>query len=191
METYPNQRTIKVHREKATTDFLGIKNENWQAASRDLNAHALNLYLYFAANADGYTFALSPAAIRQAIGMPISTYRDQFNKLVDKGYLVPSGNNYYEFFELPQTRTASIQDDECAILDADAEKTAAVAFKQPQTAKVTTRKDREINNKDSKINIPINNELYPQRIVKIKPPTVEVKKKNYDKPTVSKSEFKF
>lgn len=29
METYPNQRTIKVHREKATTDFLGIKNENW------------------------------------------------------------------------------------------------------------------------------------------------------------------
>lgn len=29
MDTYPNQRMIKIHREKATTDFLGIKNENW------------------------------------------------------------------------------------------------------------------------------------------------------------------
>ena len=44
--TYPNQRLIKIHRESAKTDFLGIKNENWQAASRDLGAHALQLYLY-------------------------------------------------------------------------------------------------------------------------------------------------
>ena len=29
METFPNQRIVKVHREKVTTDFLGIKNENW------------------------------------------------------------------------------------------------------------------------------------------------------------------
>ena len=39
--TFPNQRMIKIHREPAKTDFLGIKNENWQAASRDLGAHAL------------------------------------------------------------------------------------------------------------------------------------------------------
>lgn len=44
-KTYPNQRTVKIHREKATTDFLGIKNENWKAASRDLGAHALRLGL--------------------------------------------------------------------------------------------------------------------------------------------------
>ena len=46
------------------------------------------LYLYLASNANNYEFALSPAAIRQAIGMPASTYRDQICKLVDKGYLV-------------------------------------------------------------------------------------------------------
>lgn len=39
--TYPNQRMVRVHRERASSDFLGIKNENWQAASRDLGAHAL------------------------------------------------------------------------------------------------------------------------------------------------------
>ena len=74
IETYPNQRIIRVHREKVKSDFLGIKNENWQFASRDLGAHALRLYLYFASNADNYSFALSPADIRQTIGIPNSTY---------------------------------------------------------------------------------------------------------------------
>ena len=54
---------MRVHRERATTDFLGIKNENWQAASRTLGATALRLYLYIAANADNFELALSPAAI--------------------------------------------------------------------------------------------------------------------------------
>ena len=83
---------------------MGIKNENWMYASRDLGAHALRLYLYLAANADNYSLALSPAAVRSAIGIPRSTYHDQFEKLVDKGYLVPRQGNTYDFYELPQTR---------------------------------------------------------------------------------------
>ena len=102
IETYPNQRIIRVHREKVKSDFLGIKNGNWQFASRDLGAHALRLYLYFASNADNYSFALSPADIRQTIGIPNSTYRDQFLKLIDKGYLVQSGSNCYDFYETPK-----------------------------------------------------------------------------------------
>lgn len=101
--TYPNQRLVRIHRESAKTDFLGIKNENWQAASRDLGAHALQLYLYLASNANNYTSALSPVAVRQAIGMARSTYHDQFHKLVDKGYLVPGTGNTFDFYEVPQT----------------------------------------------------------------------------------------
>lgn len=103
--TFPNQRMVKVHREVAKADFLGIKNANWQAASRDLGAHALQLYLYLASNADNYTVALSPAAVRQAIGMARSTYHDQFHKLVDRGYLVLSHGNTFEFYEVPQAAT--------------------------------------------------------------------------------------
>ena len=103
--TYPNQRMIQIHRETVKADFLGIKNENWQAASRDLGAHALMLYLYLASNANNYTVALSPAAVRQAIGMARSTYHDQFHKLVDRGYLVPSHGNTFEFYEVPQAAT--------------------------------------------------------------------------------------
>ena len=63
-KTVPNQRVVTIHRERAASDFLGIKNSHWQAAARDLGAHALMLYLYFASNANGFTLALSPAAIR-------------------------------------------------------------------------------------------------------------------------------
>ena len=105
--SFPNQRVVKVHREAAKSDFLGIKNENWQAASRDLGAHALQLYLYLASNADGYNLALSPAAVRQAIGMARSTYHDQFHKLIDRGYLVPSHGNTFEFYEVPKADTQS------------------------------------------------------------------------------------
>ncbi len=93
---------VRIHREPVKTDFLGIKNENWQAASRDLGAHALQLYLYLASNANNYTTALSPVAVRQAIGMARSTYHDQFHKLVDKGYLVPGMGNSFDFYEVPQ-----------------------------------------------------------------------------------------
>ena len=103
--TFPNQRMVRVHREVAKSDFLGIKNENWQAASRDLGAHALQLYLYLASNANNYTVALSPVAVRQAIGMARSTYHDQFHKLVDRGYLVPSTGNTFAFYEVPQAAT--------------------------------------------------------------------------------------
>ena len=102
--TVPNQRVVTIHREKARSDFLGIKNENWQSAARDLGAHALLLYLYLASNADGYDLALSPAAIRQAVGMARSTYHDQFARLIDKGYLVETGGSTYDFYEVPQTR---------------------------------------------------------------------------------------
>ena len=93
-----------MHRESVKTDFLGIKNQNWKAASRNLRPPAFLLYLYLASNADNYTLALSPAAVRQEIGMARSTYHDQFHILVDKGYLVPAHGNTYDFYETPQPR---------------------------------------------------------------------------------------
>ena len=103
----PNQRIITVKRETPKSDFLGIKNENWQAAAKNLTPHAMMLYFYLASNKDNYTFALSPAAVRQAIGMARSTYHDQFHNLVDKGYLVRVSGNQYVFYEKPHTSPES------------------------------------------------------------------------------------
>ena len=103
--TFPNQRVIKINREKAVSDFLGIKNENWQAAARNLSPHSLLLYLYLAANANNYQLALSAAAVRDAVGMARSTYHDQFHILLNKGYLVPNHGNTYDFYEVPRPRS--------------------------------------------------------------------------------------
>ena len=140
-KTVPNQRLIAIHRERATNDFLGIKNSHWQAAARDLGAHALMLYLYFASNANGFMLALSPAAIRQAVGMPSSTYRDQFIKLIDKGYLVQRGDsNTYDFYETPQRVTHTTAGN-----TADGYDFTTDAMDEAQTANDNAVEDIEIN----------------------------------------------
>ena len=147
--TVPNQRIVAIHRERAACDFLGIKNSNWQAAARDLGAHALMLYLYFASNANGFMLALSPAAIRQAVGMPQSTFRDQFTKLVDRGYLVPrKESNIYDFYETPQRATHTTPNN-----TADGYDFTADDFETAQTVNDNAVEDIEININKTDIHI--------------------------------------
>lgn len=195
----PNQRVVKVHREAAKSDFLGIKNENWQAASRDLGAHALQLYLYLASNADGYNLALSPVAVRQAIGMARSTYHDQFHKLVDKGYLVPSRGNTFEFYEVPKS-AAQLQK---ALSDDGQHIEECPNDDIPNTNDVQgiSAEDIEINNtENSPNNTVINNRLVwegeeiqqPQvREVVIKTPVATGSKRAQIIATPKKEAFKF
>lgn len=142
--TFPNQRMVRVHRERVTSDFLGIKNENWMAAARDLRPHALLLYLYLASNADNYALALSPSALRQAVGMPRSTYNDQFQILVDKGYLVNSHGNTYEFYETPQTATRSTKNDAAPVQSV--KNSTSDGQEKPQAVLDNPSEDIEINN---------------------------------------------
>lgn len=149
--TYPNQKTVVIHREPVKSDFLGIQNENWMAALRDLRPFAFSLYLYFAANANNFTMALSPVAVRNAIGMARQTYNDQIEKLIEGGYLVPSHGNTYDFYEVPQPRAVRVVsepslghnfDEECPTTGK-----GMTAVVQNQTAG-----DREINNSENGIN---------------------------------------
>ena len=103
----PNQKMVHINRdmpEKKEGNFLLIKKDNLYAAYRDLNATALCLYLYLAGNMNGYRFALSPKAIHEEMGMPVSTVKDQINVLIKKGYLVrrAEGSNIYDFYEAPR-----------------------------------------------------------------------------------------
>ena len=88
--------------------------------------------------------ALSPAAIRQATGMPLSTYRDQFTKLVDKGYLVQRGEgNTYDFYEIPQRVTHTEPSADTNALRST-EGTADIISKT-HTVEINAAEDREIN----------------------------------------------
>ena len=149
--TYPNQKTVVIHREPAKSDFLGIKNENWQAAARDLRPHALLLYLYFAANANNYSFALSPAAVQEAVGMPRSTFSDQLRVLISKGYLVLSHGNTYDFYEVPQTRGASSVKNTC-LGQGFENNCPALEKDMAAVVSIYPTEDKEINNRENGIN---------------------------------------
>ena len=109
--TVPNQNVVVVHRDMPTKgegNLLVIKKRNlYDAYKRLQNGYAVCLYLYLAANQEGYRIAYSPQAISNEMGMPLSTCRDQFKTLIRMGYLVPrgEGSNTYDFYEVPKTET--------------------------------------------------------------------------------------
>lgn len=114
------------------------------------------LYLYLAANRDNFKLALSPAAVRQAIGMAQSTYRDQFNILLEKGYLVQTGGNTFDFYEKPRAAANVNQETRPALTH---EELTANLIENKQVANNIDLENIEINNTDTfSNNTVINNE---------------------------------
>ncbi len=178
-KTVPNQRVVKIHREPAQSNFLGIKNDNWMAAARDLRPHALLLYLYFASNANNYEFGLSPAAIRQAVGMPSSTYSDQFKVLIDKGYLVQSSGNRYDFYEVPHPSDASNYVKSTSLVFNDEENSTEAEQGVSVAANSSSPEDIEINNINRVKNNNINTSDYRPKVetITIAPPKANTKER--------------
>ncbi len=156
------------------------------------------LYLYLASNADGYSLALSPVAVRQAIGMARSTYHDQFHRLVDKGYLVPSDGNTFEFYEIPQSVAQTQKSLSDAVLNF--EESPRDNIQELSDGQTVMREDIEINNNEhitnTETNILCDEEKAiiqkPQvKEIVIKVPKAEGKKRPTPKETVKKQEFTF
>ncbi len=175
---------------------------NWQAAARDLGAHALMLYMYLAANADGFNLALSPAAVRQAIGMPRSTYQDQFIKLIDKGYIVHGSGNVYNFFETPQPSHATNQAFITTQTPNDGlnfEECPTDVFCVDRAVPNVPTKDIEINNRKIPINnsginnngLIITDNVYIPKVKEIKIPVPKVESKKEILKIPQKKEFIF
>ena len=64
-----NQRFVKINKAELGNNFLGINNNAWKAASRDLGGTGLILYLYLASNMKGFKLAFSPADVIKETGI--------------------------------------------------------------------------------------------------------------------------
>ena len=195
--TYANQRTITIHREAAKRDFLGIKNENWQNAAKDLRPHAFLLYLYLASNADNYNLALSPVAVRAAVGMPRSTYNDQLHILIDKGYLVPSHGNTYDFYEVPREKN-NLEADNASRVNNSQEDCPNADNKNPIVVNNCPTENLEINTSTKSINNKTTNieKTVPIEVPKVKEivitrPIAEGRNRTAYNPTKKKDAFVF
>lgn len=101
MATVANQKTVIVHKDKVVSDFLQINNAEWMEVNKKFGPYALQLYLYIAKNADGYKFALSPAAAREEAGIKKTSYNNYLKLLETAGYIVKRSGDTYDFYTTP------------------------------------------------------------------------------------------
>lgn len=111
MATVPNQKTIIVHKDKVVSDFLQINNAEWMEVNKKFGPYALQLYLYLAKNADGYKFALSPAAAREEAGIMKTSYNNYLKLLETAGYIVKRSGNTYDFYTTPHITQRQVDEE--------------------------------------------------------------------------------
>ena len=85
--------------------YAKINLDALQTAMIDLKGESFKLWCYFSKNQSGYEFALSAVdAIKWGVGSK-SSYDRAVRDLVEKGYLVETTKNHYNFFEKPNSET--------------------------------------------------------------------------------------
>lgn len=106
MVSVPNQDIVEVQKEKCDKDniYATININAIQLAMKDLTPAQFQVWLYFAKNQAGYTFAVSPAAALNEFGIKKDTFQKAKAVLKEKGYLIENaakGKNHWIFKEIP------------------------------------------------------------------------------------------
>ena len=109
IKAVPNQKIITVNKEPCSKckHYAMINLEAMEGASRNLRAGSFVLWCYFAKNQSGYQFALSSAAALESMGIKRDAYNNAVKELMEKGYLVNTCGNNYQFNEKPQEKAAA------------------------------------------------------------------------------------
>lgn len=103
MQTVPNQKILTIHKYRKDDElYTSYSQLAQQRMMNDLNKiGSIKLWLYLCKNQDAYTFALSSADAAQW-GIKSDAYKAGVKDLIDKGYLVPTGEgNHYLFYDIP------------------------------------------------------------------------------------------
>lgn len=103
----PNQKIIRIEKDKYQSRFLQIGDEQWKKAFQSMRPTVFGLYLYLASNKDGYLLELSAAAVEREIGIKKTAYHTALKDLEEKGYLKKEQGNTYAFSPSPKFANAN------------------------------------------------------------------------------------
>lgn len=106
MYSNPNQDFVTINKEPCNKSnlYAAINLEAMRMAMKDLTPVQFQVWLYFAKNQAGYTFAVSPAAALDEFGIKKDTFQKAKVVLKDRGYLIEDlakGKNHWIFREIP------------------------------------------------------------------------------------------
>lgn len=110
IKTVPHQKVVSVKKEMTDEKhyYCKINLNALESASRDLQAGAFKLWIYFSKNQPNYTFALSSKEVEESFGIKIKQYNNAVEELIEKGYLVQEKGNQFFFYEIPQQSNSVI-----------------------------------------------------------------------------------
>ena len=103
----PNQKIIRIEKDKYQSRFLQIGDEQWKKAFQTMKPTVFGMYLYLASNKDGYLLELSAAAVEREIGIKKTAYHTALKDLEEKGYLKKEQGNTYAFSPSPKFASAN------------------------------------------------------------------------------------
>lgn len=112
-DTFANQKTVCIHKDKCDKNFLQIQNEHWRYAGRELKYGTFKLYLELAGNNNGFKYRLSKSGSETNLGISKNVYYRAVEELIEKGYLVEANGNTYDFYTVPYK--GQNQDDTCPV----------------------------------------------------------------------------
>ena len=107
-ETVPYQKTITIKKEPCDNrgnNYAKINLNALQQAMKTLSNAEFAIWVYFAKNQEGFTFALSPQAAADW-GIARTTFNRTIRKFIEEGYLISdnNGSNHYTFYEVPKEK---------------------------------------------------------------------------------------
>ena len=109
MDFIPNQKVIKINREKVVKGltqgrlYLVAYQDNISAAMKTLSHTAFKIYIYLLFQKDGYSVCYSPEYLHKAANMCKDTARKGINELIEKGYIDKTERGY-DFYEYPRRK---------------------------------------------------------------------------------------
>ena len=108
---FPNQRSIRINKEVSDSENLYaiINLDALNLAIGILSPNAFKLWMYLDKIQRGYEFALSRQSTMGTCHFSKGTYRKAFDELVTEAYLVETGKNQYDFYELPKSEDVLIR----------------------------------------------------------------------------------
>lgn len=101
---YENQRSITTHKENhdnGKRKFGVLDLEAMEIAMQTLKPTTYKVWSYFDKNQSGYEFALSRVAVMRFCRVSNDTYHKAIRELIETGYLVETGANQFDFYEIP------------------------------------------------------------------------------------------
>ena len=102
MASFPNQRTVTIHKPLYEGNFVQVDIDDWQEAFALLTKSGFGLYLYCCSNMNGYKLGLSSAAVQNALHISDTSYRRAVEELLKKGYFIQNTTTKYDFYTSPQ-----------------------------------------------------------------------------------------